>query len=346
MVRKTTKTIKRVLSIDGGGIKGVFPASFLACIEEIIEDDISNYFDLIVGTSTGGIISLGLGLGLSASQGLAFYEDYGPKIFVLPQDKVNLPKVMSFLLWYLRKRYSVDISRSEIEESFFCPKYDPTPLRQSLETVFKDKILGESKTRLVIPSLNAETGEVHVFKTSHHPRLQYDWREKAVDVAMATSAAPSYFPAYRMASGLPLIDGGMWANNPVAVAVVEALSILNWPVESIRVLSISCTSSPINIHQATETNAGKLYWMERSIDTFMKGQSSSALGTAKLLLGDSSHFVRIDPCVSIGRFSLDGIKSIQSLKGLGKKEARIAFNRLKEMFIDPGIVEPFVPCNS
>ena len=63
---------KRMLAIDGGGIKGVFPASLLATVEDTINDKIANYFDLIVGTSTGGIIALGLGLGLSAQEILAF----------------------------------------------------------------------------------------------------------------------------------------------------------------------------------------------------------------------------------------------------------------------------------
>lgn len=72
---------RRILCIDGGGIKGVFPASFLATVEDTIEDQIADYFDLIAGTSTGGIIALGLGLGMSARDILRFYEDEGPKIF-------------------------------------------------------------------------------------------------------------------------------------------------------------------------------------------------------------------------------------------------------------------------
>ena len=73
--------IRRVLSIDGGGIKGVFPAAFLATLEDAIGDHVARHFDLIVGTSTGGIIALGLGLGLSATEILGFYEQYGPQIF-------------------------------------------------------------------------------------------------------------------------------------------------------------------------------------------------------------------------------------------------------------------------
>ena len=72
---------KRILSLDGGGIKGVFPAAFLASIEEEVESSIGEYFDLIVGTSTGGIIALGLGLGFAAKELLSFYQDLGSQVF-------------------------------------------------------------------------------------------------------------------------------------------------------------------------------------------------------------------------------------------------------------------------
>src|ERR1700693_1007891 len=71
----------RILSLDGGGIRGVFPAAFLARLEEHLEHPMGRYFDLIAGTSTGGIIAIGLGLGLSAKDILRLYEDKGPAIF-------------------------------------------------------------------------------------------------------------------------------------------------------------------------------------------------------------------------------------------------------------------------
>src|SRR5579862_8970222 len=74
-------SMRRVLTIDGGGIKGVFPASFLATVEDSVGAKAGDYFDLIVGTSTGGIIALGLGLGFSATDLLAFYESLGPRVF-------------------------------------------------------------------------------------------------------------------------------------------------------------------------------------------------------------------------------------------------------------------------
>src|SRR5947207_9104557 len=71
----------RILSLDGGGIRGVFPAAFLARLEEHLEHPIGRYFDLIAGTSTGGIIAIGLGLGLSAGDIVKLYVEQGPAIF-------------------------------------------------------------------------------------------------------------------------------------------------------------------------------------------------------------------------------------------------------------------------
>lgn len=73
--------MRRILAIDGGGIKGVYPAAFPASIESHIEGRVADYFDLIVGTSTGGIIALGLGLGMTAHDILGFYKQYGPEVF-------------------------------------------------------------------------------------------------------------------------------------------------------------------------------------------------------------------------------------------------------------------------
>lgn len=73
----------------------------------------------------------------------------------------------------------------------------------------------------MIPSLIIASGEVHFYKTCHHPRLQLDYQRKAVDVALATSAAPTYFPTFQGETGIPLIAGGVWANNPIAVSDAE-----------------------------------------------------------------------------------------------------------------------------
>lgn len=308
--------MRRILTIDGGGIKGVFPAAFLATIEDCLGEPIADYFDLVAGTSTGGIIALGLGLGFTAKEILAFYESLGPRIF-----RGN--RLLGGARWLTRG------------------KYRPVELRSALNEQFGDRQLGESKVRLVIPSLNLETGEVHIYKTSHHPRFELDYREAAVDVAMATAAAPTYFPAHRAATGLALIDGGIWANNPVGVAVVEAISVLQWPADGLLVLTLGCTNELLGLRMGPRLSRGATFWLQRIVDVFMTGQSSAALGTAYVIAGHE-RVVRISPMVPRGRFSMDGCKHIADLKGLGFAEGRKAVPQLKPVFFD-GRAEPFAP---
>lgn len=306
----------RVLTIDGGGIKGVFAASLLAEFEATLGEPLVDHFDLIAGTSTGGIIALGLGLGIPAAELLDFYVNEGPAIFEN------------------RRRRSL--------RQIVAPKYDSQPLRSALVNAFGEKLLGDSLTRLVIPSLNLETGEVHVFKTAHHERFVRDYRVRAVDVALATAAAPTFFPTHHLASGEPLVDGGMWANNPMGTAAVEAVGLLNWPSGEVRLLGVGCTESPVDgvRRQSGLTN----YWAKRIVTTFMAGQSSSSLGTAQLLLG-RRNVHRISPSVGGGRYKLDGVDAISSLKGLGASEARKEYPKVQSMFLT-GPRQPFVPART
>lgn len=308
--------MRRVLSIDGGGIKGVFPAAFLADLEDELDQPIASYFDLITGTSTGGIIAIGLGLGIPAHDILRFYEERGPEIFRGGKGVGRLRQLVS-------------------------AKYNPAPLRTALIDLFGDRKLGESSTRLMIPSLDLETGAVHVMKTAHHPRFERDYKMQAVDAAMATAAAPTYFPTYRLAAGIPLVDGGMWANNPMGPAAVEALGILEWTKGDVRLLSIGCTDEAFTVNATRSSRLGLNYWATRLVNTFMAGQSSSSIGTAQLLLGHEN-VVRISPTVSRNRFKLDGVDGIAALRGLGSSQSRIESPKLKPLFFTEQ-AEPFDP---
>src|ERR1019366_6077245 len=127
----------RILSIDGGGIKGVFPASFLAEIETALSlRSIANYFDLIAGTSVGGIIAIGLGLGLTARELAGLFVEKGADIF--PHN--------FFPTSTLRLLFGRD-------------KYKPDKLRGVLTTAFGSQTLADSRVRLLIPSFDARSEE-------------------------------------------------------------------------------------------------------------------------------------------------------------------------------------------
>lgn len=312
----------RILCIDGGGIKGVFPASLLSHIEKITQKSIVKYFDLIVGTSTGGIIALGLGLGFSANAILDFYVNDSISIF--PSTTFLEKTKSNFKHWFYRK-------------------YSEQPLETVLLELFKNKFLGDSQCRLVIPSFDVNRGDVWLYKTAHHTRLQNDYKERAYRVALATAAAPSYFPSMTTPSGTPLIDGGIWANNPCMVSIVEALTILNIPLADISLLSIGTTASPVSVSYWKRQNGGKLSWAKTMSDLLMHGQSVAANNQAELILG-KDRFLRINPIVESGRFELDSSKKsiISDLAGLGESEARRRSNEINSRFLQ-NIVVPFKP---
>jgi predicted acylesterase/phospholipase RssA len=305
----------RILSIDGGGIKGVFPAAFLAELEKSLREPIYRYFDLIAGTSTGGIIALGLGLGLTANAITTFYENYGPSIF---SDAFLSAPVRLF-------------------RRVFSSKYSADALRIALEHEFKGCNLADSKVRLLIPSFNVNNGEIHIYKTRHHERFRTDFRVSMVDVALATTAAPTYFPTHKGAGQALYIDGGLWANNPVGNAVVEAVSWLGISPVRIRVLSLGCTQFPASL---TGLRGGK-DWMRKALEVALRGQSGGSLGIAYSLVSHE-RVIRINPAVPANKFKLDKAETIPELAAYGYLEARKASSDLiPRFFSEPA--QPFVP---
>lgn len=299
----------RILSLDGGGIKGAFSVSFLSTIEEMTGKNIIDHFDLITGTSTGGIIAIALAMGIPAVDILRFYRERGPHIFPVTGLHRRLGSLMH---WMIKSKYSSTILRTE------------------LESILGDRKFGEAKCRLVIPSFNADNGDVYLFKTAHHPRLKQDYKLPAVDVALATSAAPTYFPAFTGHNGLTYVDGGVWANCPVTVGIVEAISFLDMKREKLEVLSIGTTCTPFSLSQLQRTLGG-LLWNTGIIGLQMQAQAASAIAQAKVLSG--GRLVRIDVPAKPKRFSLDDSRKIGELVALGATEARHRENEISTKFL-------------
>src|SRR5439155_13316865 len=132
----------------------------------------------------------------------------------------------------------------------------------------------------------------------------------------------------------PLIDGGVWANNPVAIATVEAIGVLGWQACDLRILSLGCTTAPFDIDWGRKHSLGKLGWATKIADLFMTAQSVSATGMTQHLLPDRNNLVRISPTVGKNRFELDRVSEIPSLRGIGDSEARKALPQLGEWLND------------
>ncbi|UWQ83114.1 CBASS cGAMP-activated phospholipase [Leisingera caerulea] len=314
----------RVLCLDGGGILGTFTASVLSDFEVQTGKPISESFDLIVGTSTGGILALGLGLEFSATDLLDFYRTRGPTIF---------PHTSRFA----RTRASL--------RQLFAPKLDSDPLRIELSGILHDRKLAEATTRLVIPTYDAVEGRTFLFKTAHSPSLVHDADLLAVDVALATSAAPTYFRASeaRQLTGSQYVDGGVWANNPSMVGLVEAAKFLAQPISEIAILSIGTTTTTTTIAQ--HEHSGALQWNVGLINLLMRGQSESATSQAKLLLGERYH--RIDHVAPESMFSMDDgrVDKIEKLIALGRNQARKIANKTPvfDIFLNGEVARKFKP---
>lgn len=318
----------RILSLDGGGIRGAFSASVLTTLEEATGRSTADHFDLIVGTSTGGIIALAVALGMPAKTIRDFYQQHGPVIF--PRTSVLQT------VWSRTKQ-------------LFGPKRSREKLRSALEQVFGERRLGESRCRLVLPAYDAIGGRIYLLKTAHHERFKFEFRALAVDCALATAAAPTYFQA----SSFPehpsssFIDGGVWANCPALVGVTEAMAFLR--VEdptTIDTLSIGTTAPSFSVSASKRKRGGALIWNVGILELMMQAQMEASLAQANLLSGGNLH--RIDVQVESGRFSLDDPRGIGDLIALGSAEAqkRKHLSEVEKRFLNSDPVEPFVPSHT
>ena len=308
----------QVLSLDGGGLKGTFTAAYLAELELATGRHCYESFDLIAGTSTGGIIALALGLGYRADEILKFYLDHGEAIF--PPERLE----------------AVGLARQATGS-----RYNPEALEQTVAEFFGDATVGDSRTRLLIPAFHADRGDIYLFKTAHHERLRVDYREKMADVARATGAAPTYLPPKVLEDGLRLIDGGVWANNPVLLAVTEAMGYLGQPQDCVAALRIGTTwETRTSADYPKDPGGVGLDKVSFFADIMMRGQMLSASGGTMHLLGEQ-RFLDVNPTVPAKRYRLDRLS--KELIGLARSEFRKSVSDLGDRGFLDHRANPFQP---
>lgn len=294
----------RILALDGGGIKGAFSASVLATLEQSLKTPITAHFDMIAGTSTGGILAVGFGMGLTSKQMLRFYRERGPTIFPITSLRQRWKHNVRHLV---RPKHSQDVLREELQSAYFSGN--------------RPKTLGDSECRLVIPTYDAISGTCRVFRTPHHQLLTFDKDANAVDVALATAAAPTYFSGAKVPNSIAnpvFFDGGVWANSPVMAAIVEAVCYLGVPLDRLDILSIGTTEEPFNVKR--NLNSGILGWGKSLIDLLMNSQVESSVRHAEQLVGEP-RFLRINTITKPRAYSLDSPKNIEDLISLGNQLA-------------------------
>jgi len=256
----------RILALDGGGVRGAFTAAVLAKWDDMLKSGggagLVRHFDLVAGTSTGAILAIGLALGRTPLEILNFYRDKGPEIF---------PKGGALRHW-------------------LKSKYDSKSLHDTLASILGDAKLSQASCRLVIPTVRAEHGEAETIVTAHTPDRSANRDMTALDAALASSAAPTYFDEAvydNPVAGERFLDGGIWANNPVLPAIGEAVRYLQVPIDRIDVLSIGTLAYETDFTDCLR--GGKAAWAPSSADLFFAAQERAATMLADCYLSPARH---------------------------------------------------------
>lgn len=290
--------VVQILALDGGGLKGLFTAAVIQAIEHQTGRPISDHFDIITGTSTGGLIALGLSIGKSGEDIVKFYKEDGPKIF--PNKGVQ--RFWRFLRGWTHTKYS------------------NKALHETLKGLLnidglEEPLLKDSKKRLIIPTFYAAQSQPRLLKTPHDKRFKSDWKLPMWAVAMATSAAPTYLPSFEY-EGKTYLDGGIWANNPSLIGVIEALE-MGASIQNIRVLNITTTSANTDclvfkipflpFIKTPYGRLGKLPWVSRILDVVMQSNSYATTNMYLRQMLSEGNLAVIDEKMNFGHASLDCI---------------------------------------
>jgi len=264
----------KVLAIDGGGIRGIIPATILTEIQKRLGMDLLQVFDLVAGTSTGGIIALGIGSRCkdngpySPRELVDLYVQNGPKIF-----KKNLLTP---------------------ERQVILPKYSPEALESALAQFFQDAEFQSALTPLLISSYDLQ-GQVPFFFKSHRIAGDPTYNWKLTDIARATSAAPTFFsPLHLTRDGqdYALVDGGVFVNNPSMAAYAEARALYPDATQFI-VVSVGTGDRQDRITYASAKDWGLLGWARQIVPVFMDSVSEAVDYELNALPGCTYHRLQV-----------------------------------------------------
>lgn len=305
----------RILALDGGGLRGTFTAAVLAKWDDMLKsgggNNLISHFDLVAGTSTGAILAIGLALGIAPRDILKFYQE---------QEALIFPKDRKLRHW-------------------LKSKHESSTLRDLLYKVYGDKkITDASCCRLVIPTVRAKHGQAEAIVTAHSPDRTAFREISAVDAAVASSAAPTYFDESVWDGPVApesFLDGGVWANNPILPALAEAVRYLKIPLDRIDVLSVGTMSSESDFTESL--GKGKAGWAPHSADLFFAAQEHGALVLAEGFLGPTRH-LRINQQTP-AEIKLDDAEAIEDMAARGNEVGKDSFVSVRSRFLD-GLLAP------
>jgi len=314
----------RVLALDGGGVRGACTAAFLTRLEEGLDAPLARYFDLICGTSTGGILALGLATERPAADLLDLYRTRADALF--------------------RRRYPWLPKKAAMAIDSL---YRSDDLHAELRAVLGDETtLGDAVTRVCVPAVNVTTGRATVFKTRHMADLERDHKLRMWRVAAATAAAPVYFDPVEIPGCGHYVDGGLWANTPATVGILEALR-LGHDLRDVELLSVGTGAA--RFHRGVASGGrryrkgghhGLVGWGTDAVDLSMHAQTDRAENFMHYLLG--ARHRRVQFPLPDGSFKLDAVGQVETLVQMAFEEAKRSARGVRRRFLTAPVA-PFVP---
>jgi len=279
----------RILSIDGGGIRGIIAAKVLARIEELANKPIAELFDVIAGTSTGGILALGL-----TCPG--------------PDRRPKHPATDLVDLYVNRGAAIFTKSLFTDEEKYVMPKYKEAALEKALAEYLGDARLKDAVTRVTVTAYETERRQPFFFRSVRAAKdpEHYDYFMR--DVARATSAAPTYFSPHQVPINpapdyYSLVDGCVFANNPGMCAYVDALAEVGARPD-VMMVSVGTGSLTRPLHYESIRRWGELQWIQPIIDVLMDGVSNATDYQLEQILGKANYY-RLQTSLDIAKDEMD-----------------------------------------
>lgn len=293
--------MKRILAIDGGGIRGIIAARILVEIERLAGRPLAGAFDLIAGTSTGGIIACGLGTKMTAQALLDLYVKRGAEIF-------------SRTLW----------QEAQTLDGVAGPKYDAAPLERILKDVLGDMRLSDCGTPILVPSYAIELPAPESGPGSYFFK---SWREPDAylrDVGRATSAAETFFAPYRFANLAgatgAYCDGGTFADSPGACALADGRRL--WPRDEFLLVAVGTGIKVSTIPYGEMKDAGLAKWATKLPSMFMDGQGDTV--HYQLARAPGVTYFRLDAALNNGSTAMDDASAGNCMALIRDAEAGLA----------------------
>jgi uncharacterized protein len=308
----------RVLSLSGGGYLGLYSACVLEELEARVGEPLGRRFDLIAGTSIGGILALALAFEVPMAALKNLFLEHGQEIFPFSGHPTG---TISRVL---------DMARSALG-----PKYSGDPLRAALQKHLEEQTLEQAKHNVVIPAVNVSNGRTKVFKTPHGETSLADAAMLAADVAMATCAAPGYFPSVRIGDEV-FADGGVYATAPDQIALHEAEHFLGVECSNVQMLSIGTATAGYVPSDDVSEDAGAVAWLSegRLVLTLISVQQQHVKAMMENCLGE--RYLRLDAAWEEGSgLGLDVATedATKTLMRLARQTMRVADTKTLDAFL-------------